>query len=137
MRKMIKVLGLVAASLVLTLGFADKAAAADHTMHTGDVWGDVTGWSGTGWFNEYGDVVTICDKDADGYAVAMYVYYEEPTGNPMYQFRAGGEGTCDTKRARMGGKYNLPENTKIGFKFCRYSNGQGSECKDYTFYNDN
>jgi hypothetical protein len=49
--------GVAAATAALVLGVANSAAAADHTMHTGeDVWGNVPGydWSGTGFSNEYG-----------------------------------------------------------------------------------
>jgi hypothetical protein len=132
--------GVAAASAALVLGVANSAVAADHNMHTGDVWGDVPGvdWSGVGWFNENGDVVTIKDNDADGSGVAMYVYLDRPTGNPIYWFRVGGEGNTATRKASMGGVYNLPENKYIGFKFCRYSDSQqGGECKDYRFLNDN
>lgn len=107
--------------------------AADYTMHTGDVWGSIYGWSGKGWFNEYGDVVLICDNDADGNAVAVYVYYGEPTGNWIYGFHVGGEGRCATRKAGMGGVYDLPENHRIGFKFCIYNKG---ECKDYAWVNN-
>ncbi len=127
--------GVAAASAALVLGVSNSAFAADHTMHTGDAWGNVPGvdWSGTGFFNEYGDVVTIKDNDADGVAVQMNVYIGSPTGNPRYSFHVGGEGNTATRKASMGGVYDLPENTNIGFKFCRYPDG---ECKDYTFYND-
>jgi hypothetical protein len=131
--------GVAAASAALVLGVANSAVAADHTMHTGDVWGDVPGvdWSGTGYFNEYGDVVTIKDNDADGYAVKMFVYKHELYGAKLYEFSVGGEGNSATKKASMGGSYNLPENTNIAFLFCRYKGGAESECKGYTFKNDN
>jgi hypothetical protein len=131
-----RITGVAAATAALVLGVANSAVAADHTMHTGDVWGDVPGvdWSGTGFFNEYGDVVTIKDNDADGRGVTMNVYIGSPSGNPRYSFTVGGEGNTATRKASMGGVYNLPENTNIGFKFCRAPDG---ECKDYTFYNDN
>ncbi|QWA22154.1 hypothetical protein [Streptomyces osmaniensis] len=133
--------GVAAASAALVMAVANSAAAADHTMHTGDAWGNVPGvdWSGTGFFNEYGDVVTIKDNDADGSGVIMYVYIGSPaSGTKIYSFHVGGEGNTATRKASMGGVYNLPENKNIGFKFCRYSDTQpGGECKDYTFLNDN
>ncbi|MFR9799583.1 hypothetical protein ACL02U_27370 [Streptomyces sp. MS06] len=128
--------GAVAASAALVLGVANTAAAADHTMHTGDVFGKISGWSGTGYFNEYGDVVTICDKDADGYAVKMFVYLDKLYSGKRYDFYVGGNGRCATRKAAMGGKYNLPENRKIAFLFCRYKAGKESECKGYTYLND-
>ena len=30
----------------------------------------------------------------------------------------GGEGRCVTRKAAMGGRYNLPENRAIGFLIC-------------------
>ncbi|MEU8978806.1 hypothetical protein [Streptomyces sp. NPDC048309] len=125
------------ASAALVLGISNTAMAADHTMHTGDAWGNVSGWSGEGYFNEYGDVVTICDKDADGSAVKIHVSLDDPYGAEKYNFYVGGEGNCATHKASNGSKYDLPENRNIGFLFCRYSAGSEGECKAYTFYNDN
>ncbi|MFE5185609.1 hypothetical protein [Streptomyces sp. NPDC056628] len=131
-----RIAGVTAASAAMVLAVANSAVAADHTMHTGDAWGNVPGvdWSGTGFFNEYGDVVTIKDNDADGRGVTMNVYIGSPSGNPRYSFTVGGEGNTATRKASMGGSFDLPENTRIGFKFCRAPDG---ECKDYTFLNDN
>jgi hypothetical protein len=133
MKRFIRIVAVAAATLMITIGLTGRAMAADHTMHTGDVWGRIMGWSGKGWFNEHGDVVTICDAQADGVAVEMFVYYDKPTGNPMYSFHVGGKGRCVTRKASMGGVYNLQENHYVGFKFCRY---QGGECRDYRFFND-
>ncbi|MEV6668579.1 hypothetical protein ACFYY9_18810 [Streptomyces nigra] len=131
--------GLTAASAALVLGVANTAVAADHTMHTGDAWGDVPGvsWSGEGYFNEYGDVVTICDTDEDGHAVRMDVRLDSTSGPRQYAFYVGGNGNCATKKASMGGAYNLPENRNIGFRFCRWKNNvDESECNGYKFLND-
>lgn len=134
MKVLIRILAVVVAALAVTVGLSGNANAADHLMHTGDAFGSVFGWSGKGWFNEHGDVVTICDDDADGRKVIMHVYYNSPSaGNPMYSFSVGGEGRCVTRKASMGGVYDLQENHYVGFKFCRYP---GGECKDYRFYND-
>ncbi|MFI0238161.1 hypothetical protein [Streptomyces sp. NPDC016845] len=133
--KLGRIAGVAAASAVLVVGVTNSAMAADHTMHTGDAFGNVPGvdWSGTGFFNENGDVVTIKDNDADGRGVTMNVYIGSPTGNPRYSFSVGGEGNTATRKASQGGSFNLPENTYVGFKFCRSPDG---ECKDYKFLND-
>ncbi|MDX3190042.1 hypothetical protein PV458_16670 [Streptomyces sp. MN03-5084-2B] len=138
-----KVLGVAAAALVTALSFAAPASAADHTkhMHTGDAFGDVTGWSGEGVFTEEGDRVHICDTDADGRGVAIYVYKGTPaTGTFLYSMEVGGNGNCVTKSAADGGVHNLPE-SRVGFKFCRYwiedKRAHTGECKDYDFLNDN
>ena len=136
--KLGRIAGVAAASAALVLTVANSAVAADHTMHTGDAWGNVPGvdWSGTGYFNEYGDVVTICDKDADGYAVRMDVRLDTTSGPREYAFSVGGEGNCATKKASMGSTYNLPENRYIGFRFCRWKNDAESECNGYRFLHD-
>jgi hypothetical protein len=138
-----KVLGVAAAALISLLTLAAPASAAKHTkhMHTGDAYGSVTGWSGEGVFTEEGDRVHICDTDADGRGVIIYVYKGTPDdGVKLYSINVGGEGNCVTKSASDGGVYNLPE-TRIGFKFCRYWKEEdryhAGECEDYDFLNDN
>lgn len=130
-----KAVGVLAASFALTLGFSSSAMAADHTMNTGDVWG-AFGYSGKAEFTEYGDIVKICDIDADGYAVKMWVALGDAYGPTLYETWVGGEGNCITHRASEGGKLNLPENKTIGFLFCRYKGGKESECRAYKFKND-
>ena len=138
-----KVLGVAAAALIAVLSFASPASAADHTkhMHTGDAFGSATGWSGEGVFTEEGDRVHICDTDADGRGVIIYVYKGTPAdGYILYSIHVGGEGNCVTKSAANGGVYDLPE-SRVGFKFCRYwkedDRYHAGECKDYDFLNDN
>ncbi|GAA3652332.1 hypothetical protein GCM10023079_46730 [Streptomyces chitinivorans] len=58
-------------------------------------------------------------------------------GSCVTRSTGGGEGNCATRRASDGGSYNLPENTTIGFVFCRYKAGAESECSGYEYYNDN
>ena len=135
--KLGRIASVTAASAALVLTVANPAAAADHTMRTGDAFGDVTGYSGKGWFNERGDVVTICDDDADGIAVKMWVYKDELYGAKAYEFSVGGEGNCATRKASMGSPYNLRENRHAAFLFCLHtSSTDGYECKGYRFYND-
>ena len=101
-----KVLGVAAAALFSVLTLAAPASAAEHTkhMHTGDAFGDVTGWSGEGVFTEEGDRVHICDTDADGRGVAIYVYKGTPdNGVQLYWMHVGGNGNCVTKSAADGG----------------------------------
>ncbi|GAA3652339.1 hypothetical protein GCM10023079_46740 [Streptomyces chitinivorans] len=93
--KIRKTLGVSAATFALAFGFANQAYAADHTMYTGDAFGSVTGYSGRATFDEYGDIVKICDIDADGHAVRMRVYTGGRPGNGgvlRYSFYRGGRG---------------------------------------------
>ncbi|MFE7261373.1 hypothetical protein ACFU9B_04740 [Streptomyces sp. NPDC057592] len=132
--------GVSSAAIALAIGFTAQASAADaggHGFFTGDPFGKVTGYSGGGTFKEHGDYVGICDTKADGSAVRLHVYK-----GGLYQVRAysltiGGKGNCTGKNAADGGNYNLPENTKIGFLFCRYKGGVDSECSGHEWVNDN
>ncbi|MFI5806640.1 hypothetical protein [Streptomyces sp. NPDC051561] len=134
--KRTRAVGVLATAFALTFGFSGSAMAADHTMNTGDAWG-AFGYSGKGEFTEYGDIVKICDIDADGYAVHMRVALDDAYGSLLYNTWVGGEGNCITHRASEGGKLNLPEGKYIGFQFCRYKAEKTSECKNYRFLNDN
>ncbi|MCH0541082.1 hypothetical protein I3F58_16205 [Streptomyces sp. MUM 203J] len=128
-----RTIGVAVTSMALVLGFHTQAMAYDATMRTGDAFGKITGYSGKGYWTEYGDVVKICDIKADGYAVRMHVFLDEPYGAKVYSFYVGGKGSCKERRRSNG--YNLPDNRWIGFLFCRYKAGHDSECKAYRFYN--
>ncbi|MCU7724027.1 hypothetical protein ODJ79_09900 [Actinoplanes sp. KI2] len=134
-------LTLAAAASALVVGLQSPAMASDsyHEMHTGDAFGgSVFGYYGTATFTEHGDVVTICDADADGHGVKMYVSLDDAYGPTQYTFHVGGKGNCSTHRASEGGAYDLPEKRYIGFLFCMYDGpGEEGECKAYKFYNDN
>lgn len=84
---------------------------ADREMYTSDqVWPyDPAGHM---WFNEYGDVVPLCDNDADGQKVFLTVTAQITT----YSMSVGGEGNCVTRKASMGSKYNLVEDTYVTFE---------------------
>ncbi|ATO15569.1 hypothetical protein CO540_18415 [Micromonospora sp. WMMA2032] len=128
-----------AAAAALVVGLQSPAMASDsyHVMNTGDAFGGgIFDYSGEAYFTEHGDILKICDTDADGYAVKMYVSLDDAYGATRYSFTRGGEGNCATHRASEGGAYNLPENRYIGFLFCRYKDGHESECRAYRFYND-
>ncbi|MEH0937276.1 hypothetical protein [Micromonospora psammae] len=134
-----KALGVAGAVTALTVALPSPAMASDsyHVMNTGDAFGGpVFDYSGEAYFTEHGDIVKICDTDADGYAVKMYVALDNADGAPLYSFTRGGEGNCATHQASEGGVYNLPENRYIGFQFCRYKDGHAGECENYRFYND-
>jgi hypothetical protein len=113
-----KSLGVVAASVALSVGVVPQAfAAPDHHMYSDD---DTFPWEDSGAkveFTEYGDIVKVCDVDEDGYAAYLFVYDQYLYGRKIYTVRAAGNGHCTTYRASMGGKYNLPEK-KLGFLIC-------------------
>lgn len=132
-------------ALVLTAGAAHPAAAGDHNDPQGDVgtkadhemYTNDQSWpydpAGHMWFNEYGDVVTLCDNDADGQSVYLIV---NASSNKPYTISAAGEGNCTTRKAAHGGKFNLPENKYIRFEIY----AKGNEEKSYAWaewHNDN
>jgi hypothetical protein len=86
----------------------------DHTWTTTD--GDK---GGTVYISEYGDHVSVCDTDADGYAPRVRISNEEGSVPGAYDARytltaSGGLGSCASASASQGGVYDLPENTSIG-----------------------
>jgi len=128
----------VCAAIALTLGVTPSAYAADHSMHTeGDVFFPGQDYGGNMWFNEYGDVVTVCDGDADGKAAELRVYNGKVGGGTRYLVYARGDGNCTTRKASMGGSYNLPEDSYVGFQLCLHTEGYGSGyCNNANWYND-
>lgn len=86
------------------VGTAASASSLDYTMYTrdGNPGGRVT-------FDAYGDVMRVCDIQADGWSARVRVYDHTAGGTYKYTLRAGGNGTCDTGKASYGGRYNLRE----------------------------
>jgi hypothetical protein len=126
-----------ASALVVGLSGPALASASYHVMNTGDAFGGgIFDYFGEAYFTEHGDIVKVCDTDADGYAVRMYVSLDNAYGPELYRITVGGEGNCKTHRANQGGVYNLPENRNIGFLFCRHDANSEGECRAYKFYND-
>lgn len=123
-----------AASVALAAAFPAAAFAADHSMYTHDDVFPGEDPAGHMWFNEYGDVVTLCDNDADGKKPILHVALGDPYAPDRYTLTVGGEGNCVTARASDGGSHNLPENTDIGFLICVHPD---SYCNANTWHNDN
>ncbi|WP_052852945.1 hypothetical protein [Streptomyces avicenniae] len=96
----------LAAALAFPALNATSAQAIDwdHTLHTDD--GDPGGRLR---FEAHGDIVEICDIEADGWAVEVsvegYHYYDT--------FSVGGNGKCKTHRASGG--YDLTEGSTYAF----------------------
>ncbi len=54
------------------------AYAADHDMYSNDAVFPGEDPGAHMWFNEHGDVVTLCDNDADGLKATLSVAYDSP-----------------------------------------------------------
>ncbi|MEV1009455.1 hypothetical protein [Streptomyces sp. NPDC049881] len=96
----------LAAALALPALNATAAQAIDwdHQLHTDD--GDPGGRLR---FEAYGDIVEVCDIEADGWAVEV-----EVSGPAVYDvIRVGGNGKCVTHRASNG--HDLQEGALYSF----------------------
>ncbi len=117
-----KIAAMVATTVILTGGALANATSAsatvdppsggwDHTWTTSD-----SNPGGTAYIAEYGDIVSVCDTDADGVSPRVQIAVQYPSG--AYHIRytltaSGGEGACASARASQGGIYDLPEDTSI------------------------
>lgn len=106
----------VAGAAALTFLGATNAVASDYKMTT---LGHIFIAGGTMEFTKYGDVVKVCDTDADGRAAKGWV--KDVGGGTKYSLQAGGKGTCVTKKASLGGAYNLAESKTYEFQVCLHS----------------
>jgi hypothetical protein len=122
-----------AAACALVLGLTPAAYAADHSMVTNDRVTPAEDPIGSMWFNERGDVVTLCDRDADGAKPILHVALYDPYDPEEYTLTVGGEDNCITRKASSGSAFNLPEATDIGFLICKYPDGY---CNAATWHND-
>jgi hypothetical protein len=119
-------------ALALAMASPATAAAATHEMYTSD--GGTHGGKVT--FTEHGDIVTLCDRDADGHFVSLYVNSVESGHGSGYLISTEGHqaGYCKTVRASNGGEYDLSE--YITYKFeIDLSNNTGY--RSALWHNDN
>ena len=132
-----RTLGVAVATIALGMVSVPQAfAAPDHWMYSDDTIFPGEDPGGKVEFTEHGDIVKLCDNDADGYAAYVFVYDGELYGRAEYVLRAGGEGNCTTVRASDGGVYNLPER-KISFLICVGKTQEGSGyCDGASWVND-
>lgn len=115
LRKIVTAVVASVAAVIASLGIAAPAYAYDDYVSTDD--------SDPGarlYWTAYGDIVKVCDREADGYAALgkVGIWVDTYEVKILYTVRAGGNGTCNEKRASDGGKYNLPENRYIYLSIC-------------------
>jgi hypothetical protein len=130
-RKMRGTFGLCAAATMASLAVASPAFAWDETMYTDD--GDP---GGRVRFETDGDVVELCDIEADGYAVYLSVY-DNTSHTFKYSYTIGGNGRCQTLRASLGGNYDLAEGHVFRFRICLARDNNYSYCDDAYWDNNN
>jgi hypothetical protein len=141
-----RIAALAATTVMLAGGALATASAAsasvappggggwDHTWTTVDA-----KHGGTVYVEEHGDVVSLCDTAADGYAPRAEVSTQDSVGTYDIKYTitgAGGYGACTTYSASNGGKYDLPENDNIMISIWLGPTKPGPGFKWYTYLND-
>ncbi|MFD0557523.1 hypothetical protein FB566_2797 [Stackebrandtia endophytica] len=111
LKRTMQTVAMAVIAIVTSFALAATAHAADMTIRTTD---DNPG--GKLEFTQNGDIVKLCDTQADGWRAVGYVI--KPNGSRQYMLAASGNGNCTTKRANQGSPYNLVEGTTYTFKVC-------------------
>lgn len=108
--------GAAAAAVLMSMSVAGPAhaSASSHEMYTDD--GGRKG--GVVTFKENGDVVTLCDRDADGRFATLYVTAVDPISYRGYMLSTEGEkaGFCITAKASQGKPRDMWENRTYKFE---------------------
>jgi|tagenome__1003787_1003787.scaffolds.fasta_scaffold19563856_2 hypothetical protein len=118
LRRPFATVGLTTAAVLGTLVMATSAFAADMTLKTTD---DNPG--GTISFTADGDVLKLCDSDADGKRAVTYVRDGSRT---VYWMWASGNGNCITRSASNGSPFNLTEGHTYTFRVCIDNNNDNT-----------
>jgi hypothetical protein len=85
-----------------------------------------------------GDVVQICDIEADGWAVQVDVWNYTAGNTFVYSYQIGGNGNCQTLPASLGGKWDLKEHDTFKFRVCPDNSSHDPSYCDYAYWtNDN
>lgn len=133
MRKLL--VALVASTIGLAGSFAVSSpaqAATKYTMHTddSDPGGRVEFWPN-------GDIVRLCDIEADGWGVELTVLVLADW--EVYHLSVGGNGNCKEVRASTGPLYDMVEGSTVEFYINLYKTGVCSTChEDFSSWrNDN
>ena len=116
LRRPARALAVIAMAITAVAVFAAPAqAGTDATVYP-----FVNPGGGVVTFQDNGDVVTVCDTDADGKRAAVYVYQYNPGVGwlPTYRTYAAGNGNCTTRSASDGYPYNLAEGEYYKIKIC-------------------
>ncbi|MFG2894894.1 hypothetical protein [Streptomyces sp. NPDC048248] len=120
--KVARSLGVVAASAALAFTMSTESYAAGVTLYTNDA-----APGGRAKFTSNGDVLTVCDLEADGWAVTAGIGPNE--WSATYTLKRGGTGNCATAKASDGGSHNLKEGKGYTLKVCLYQGSTVNYCR--------
>ncbi|MFG3690280.1 hypothetical protein [Micromonospora sp. NPDC047740] len=127
--------GLAAAALAAaaSLTFAAPASAAtwDHWMYTDDA-----DPGGIVRFRADGDVVQLCDIEADGWKVYMTVSDWTQNNLHKYNLSVGGNGNCIEARASFGSPYDLREGNVFRFAIWLDKDGSVPSYHDVAYWSN-
>jgi hypothetical protein len=110
--KLWRLLAVATAAAFLSLLAASPAAAADNWMYTDD-----SNPGGKVEFTQLGDIVKLCDIEADDHSTILYVW-DQTTHKKAYVITAAGNGNCTTRNVNNGGVYDLIEDHQYSFEIC-------------------
>ncbi|MGH8794245.1 MAG: hypothetical protein ACRDXX_16560 [Stackebrandtia sp.] len=129
--KILTALAASAIAVVMSFALASPAYAADEAMNTDD--GDP---GGRVEFTAHGDVVKLCDMEADGYSVSLGIWDEDADHKFKYGLDVGGEGTCVKVYADLASKYNLKEDHVFEFYITLVKNGKEGYYTDLAYWSN-
>ncbi|MEU9485957.1 hypothetical protein AB0D83_20215 [Streptomyces decoyicus] len=122
--KVARSLGVIAASAALAFTMSTESyAAGTTTLYTGDA-----APGGRAKFTSDGDVLTVCDLEADGWAVTAGIGPD--AGSATYTLKRGGTGNCATAKASDGGSHDLKEGKGYLLKVCLYQGSTVNYCRN-------
>jgi len=127
--KLWRLTAVAVAAAFLSLLAASPAAAADNWMYTDD-----SNPGGKVEFTQLGDIVKLCDIEADDHSTILTVY-DQTTYKKAYVITAAGNGNCTTRDVNDGGVYNLIEDHQYWFEICLYRGGVWSACDEAIWNN--
>jgi hypothetical protein len=137
MKKITRAATALAATALFGLGVAvvpvspASATEWDEWMYTDD-----SDPGGRVQFEAYGDVMRLCDIEADGYAVYLEVW-DYTSQTYKYDYTIGGDGRCIELRASLGAPYNLAEGHVFRVSVALAKDGYYAYYKDEAYWENN
>lgn len=125
---------LFGAVALASLGVVNAPSAGAAQLPGGIAWDHV--YSGPGvkvYVEEHGDMISVCDTSANGHAAWVAVDNVSDNISGYKLTVSTGNGSCATRQATQGGRYDLAEYSTIGMSY----EGQGGLGSTYSaWFND-
>ncbi|MEU8137205.1 hypothetical protein [Streptodolium elevatio] len=127
------VAALFGAAALASLGVVTAPSAGAATLPSGIAWDHI--YSGPGvkvYVKEHGDMISVCDTSANGHAAWVAVDNVSDNISGYKLSVTTGKGTCATRQATQGGRYDLAEYSTIGMSY----EGQGGLGSTYSAWSN-